>query len=59
MTLAEDEGGARMEIRIGRDSLVNGPGKDFCGSGAGGRTADGFGESCSLLGDTSRSRERS
>ena len=56
MALAEDEG---MEIRIGRDSLVNGPGKDFCGSGAGGRTGDGFGESCSLLGDTSRSRERS
>jgi hypothetical protein len=54
---AEGEAGIRM--RIGRVSLENGPGKVFCGSGVGGSSVDGFRESCSVLGEISRSRDSS
>lgn len=53
------EGGAAMWIRTGSVSLANGPGNDFCGSGVDGSNIDGLGDNCSLLGDTSRSRESS
>ena len=55
----ELEGAAEIGMRMGSVSPANGPGKDFCGSGVDGSRVDGLGESCSLLGDTSSSRESS